>query len=124
MFSNIGKILFKSIERVRRSGEMQIGSKVEKHFVLGGLRKKDLTRFQILRSKNYLYAVLKKVFFNIVKDLFNSNERLCRSDKTQLNSKAERITVLGVLKKKYLTRFQILRSKTIYMQFNKKGFPL
>ena len=57
MFSNIVKDLFKSIERLRRSGKMQIASKAEEIIVLGGVRKKDLTRCQILRSKDYLYAV-------------------------------------------------------------------
>ena len=57
MFSNIGKDLFKSIERLRRSGKMPIGSKAEGNFVIGGLRKKYLTRFQILRSKDYKKAV-------------------------------------------------------------------
>ena len=51
------------------------------------------------------------MFFNIVKVLFKSIERLCRSGKTQLGFKAERFTVLGSQRKKYLTRFQILRSK-------------
>ena len=46
-----------------------------------------------------------------MKDLFKSIERLCRSGKTQVRSKAEGIIVLGSLRKKYLTRCQILRSK-------------
>ena len=50
------KDLFKSIERLRRSGKTQVGSKAEKNIVLGG-RKKYLTRCQILRSKDYLYTV-------------------------------------------------------------------
>ena len=37
--------------------ENQVGSKAEGIIVLGGLRKKYLTRCQILRSKDYLYAV-------------------------------------------------------------------
>ena len=45
-----------------------------------------------------------------MKDFFKSIERLCRSGKTQVGSKAEGIIVLGGLSKKYLTR-QILRSK-------------
>ena len=57
MFSNKGKDLFKSIEHLRRSGKMQIGSKAEGIIVLGGPRKKYLTRCQILHSKGYLYAV-------------------------------------------------------------------
>ena len=51
------KVLFKSIERLLRSGETQIGSEAEGIFALDGLRKKFLTRFQILRSKDCLYAV-------------------------------------------------------------------
>ena len=57
MIFNIVKVLFKSIERLCRSAKTQIGSKAEGIIVLGSLRKKYLTRFQILRSKNYLYAV-------------------------------------------------------------------
>ena len=51
------------------------------------------------------------MFFNIEKVLFKSIERLCRSAKTQIGSKAEGIIVLGSLRKKYLTRCLILRSK-------------
>ena len=51
------------------------------------------------------------MFFNRVKVLFKSIERLCRSAKTQIGSKAEGIIVLGSLRKKYLTRRLILRSK-------------
>ena len=46
-----------------------------------------------------------------MKNLFKSIERLCRSEKNQVGSKAEGIIVLGGLIKKYLTRCQILRSK-------------
>ena len=56
MFSNIVKDLFKSIERLIRSGEIQVGSTAAEIIVLDGLRKKYSTR-QILRSKDYLYAV-------------------------------------------------------------------
>ena len=51
------KDFFKSIERLCRSGNTQVGSKAEGIIVLGGLRKKYSTRCQILRSKNYLYTV-------------------------------------------------------------------
>ena len=56
-FFNIVKVLFKSIERICRSGKMQIDSKAERVIVLGSLRKMYLTRCQILRSKDYLYTV-------------------------------------------------------------------
>ena len=51
------KYLFKSIERLCRSGKIQVDSKAEGIIVLRGLRKKYLTRCQILRLKDYLYAV-------------------------------------------------------------------
>ena len=46
-----------------------------------------------------------------MKDFFKSIERLCKSVKTQVGSKAEGIIVLCGLSKKYLTRCLILRSK-------------
>ena len=57
VFSNILKDLFKSLERLSRSGKIKVGSKAEGIIFLGGLGKKYLTRCQILRSKGYLYAV-------------------------------------------------------------------
>ena len=51
------KDLFKSIERLCRSGITQVGSKAEWIIFLGGLSKKNLTCCQILRSKDYLYTV-------------------------------------------------------------------
>ena len=60
---------------------MQIGPIADEIIVLGNLRKKFLTRCQILRSKDYLNAVYQKVFSNIVKDLFKSIECLCRIGK-------------------------------------------
>ena len=51
------KDIFKSIERLCRSGKTQISSKAERNIVLGGLSKKYLARCQILRSKDYLYTV-------------------------------------------------------------------
>ena len=93
------KDLFKSIERLRRSGKIQVSSKAEGIIVLGDLRKKYLTCCQILRSKDCLYAVYQKVFSNILKDLFKSLERPSRSGKIQVGSKAEGIIVLGGLRK-------------------------
>ena len=51
------KDLFKSIERLCRSGKTQVGTKAGRIIILGGLSKKYLTRCQILRSKGYLYTV-------------------------------------------------------------------
>ena len=69
-------------------------------------------------------SLTQKVFSNIVKDLFKSIERLRRSGKIQVGSKAEKIIVLGGLRRKYLTLGQISAQKTIYMQFNKKCYPI
>ena len=70
MFFKIMKDLFKSIEGQSRSGKVQICSKTEGIIALGGLRYKYLIRCQISSSKYYRYTVQRKVFFNIVKDLF------------------------------------------------------
>ena len=99
MFFKILKDLFKLIERLYRSGKTQIGSKAERIIVLGSLRKKYLTRCQILRSKDYLYTVKQKAVFNIVKDLLKSIECLVGVVK-QIGSKAGGIVVLGGLSKK------------------------
>ena len=88
MFFNIVKELFKSIEGLSRSGKLQIVSKAEGIFVLGGLREKYLTRCQISSSKYYLYTVQQK-FFNIVKDLFKSIEGPSGSGKVQIGFKRE-----------------------------------
>ena len=101
MFSIIANDLFKSIERLCRSGKRQIDSKPEEIIVLGILRKKYLTRCQFLRSKRLSKYSLTKFFFNIVKFLFKSIERLCRKGKMQIASK-----------------------KTIYIHINKKCFQL
>ena len=111
VFFNIVKDLFKSCDVLRRSGKVQLSSNGKKFFVPGGLRKKYSERCQILRSKYYLYTVYQKVFFNIVKDLFKSNDVLRRSGKVRLSSNGKRNFVPGGLRKKYLERCQILRSK-------------
>ena len=49
--------LFKSIEILRKSVKVQIGSNGGEIFVVAGLRKKYLTGYQISSSKYYLYTV-------------------------------------------------------------------
>ena len=68
MFFNIKKDLFKSIERLCRSGKTQVGSEAKKINVLGGLSKKYLTR-QILRSYDYPEV------FQIVQNRFSNSYR-------------------------------------------------
>ena len=62
MFFNTVKDLFTSFEIQRKSGKIQIGSKGEGVFFLGGPGKKFLARCQILRSKYNLYTVQQSVF--------------------------------------------------------------
>ena len=57
MFFNIVRDIFDSIEGLHKSVKIQVGSTAAKIIVLGGLRKKYVTRCQILRSKDYLYTV-------------------------------------------------------------------
>ena len=120
MFFNIVKDLFKSYDILRRSGKVQLSSNGKRVFVPGCLRKKYLERCQILSSEYYLYTVYQKVFFNIVKDLFKSYDVLRRRGKVQLSSNGKKIFVPGGLRKKYLARCQILRSKyylhTVYQK--------
>ena len=105
------KDLFKSFEFLCKCRRIQIGSKGEEVFVLGGLRKKSLARCQILLSNYHLYTVQQKVFFKIVKESFKSIDLLRRSGKIKKSSNRERIFILGGLTKKYSARCQILRSK-------------
>ena len=57
------KDFFKSIEVLRRSEKVQISSKEEEIFVLDGLRKKYIARWQISALKILsLYILTKSVF--------------------------------------------------------------
>ena len=62
-----------------------------------------------------------KSLFNLVKDLFKWIEGLGRSVTTQVQSEGERIFDLGCIRKKYLIRCQISRSKTRYIVFQHKS---
>ena len=103
------KDLFKSIDCLRRSKQIQVGSTAEGTIVLGALKKKHLTCCQILRSKDSICSLPKSVS-NIVKVLFKSIEHLRWIGKIYVSSKPEKSFVLGGLRKKYSTCCQILRS--------------
>ena len=70
MFFNLVKDLCKLSEGWSRSVSILVGSETEGLIDLGFIRKKYSSRCQILRSKEFRYAVSRKVFFNVVKDLF------------------------------------------------------
>ena len=56
-------------------------------------------------------VVSRKVFFNLVKDLFKLNEGWSRGVSILVSSESAGIFDLGGLRKKYSCRCQILRSK-------------
>ena len=118
---NLVKGLFKWIEGLGRSVTVRVLSEGERIFDLGGIRKKYLIRCQISRSKTRYIVFQHKSLFNIVKDLFKWIEGLGRSFTVRVLSEGERIFDLGGIRKKYLIRCQISRSKTRYIVFQHKS---
>ena len=118
---NLVKDFFKRIEGLGRSVTVRIQSEGEKIFDLGGIRKKYLIRCQISRSKTRYIVFQHKSLFNLVKDLFKWIEGLVRSFTVRVQSEGERIFDLGGIRKKYLIRCQISRSKTRYIVFQHKS---
>ena len=114
---NLVKDLFKWIEGLGRSVTVRVQSEGERIFDLGGIRKKYLIRCQISRSKTRYIVFQHKSLFNLVKDLFKWIEVLVRSVTVRLQSEVERIFDPGCIRKKYLIRCQISRSKTRYIVF-------
>ena len=105
------KDLFKWIEGLGRSVNVRIQSEGERIFDLGGIRKKYLIRCQISRSKTRYIVFQHKSLFNLFKDLFKWIEGLGRSVTVPVQSERERIFDLGGIRKKYLIRCEISRSK-------------
>ena len=118
---NLVKFLFKWIEGLGRSVTVRVQSEGERIFDLGGIRKKYLIRCQTSRSKTFYIAFQHKSLFNLVKDLFKWIEGLGRSVTVRVQSEGERIFDLGGIRKKYLIRRQISRSKTRYIVFQHKS---
>ena len=83
--------------------------------------KKYLIRCQISRSKTLYIVFQHKSLFNLAKDLFKWIEGLGRSFTVRVQSEGERIFDLGCIRKKYLIRCQISRSKTRYIVFQHKS---
>ena len=107
----IVKDLFKWIEGLGRSVNVRIQSEGKRIFDLGGIRKKYLIRCQTSRSKTRYIVFQHKSLFNLFKDLFKWIEGLGRSVTVRVQSERERIFDLGGIRKKYLIRCQISRSK-------------
>ena len=112
---NIVKDLFKWIECLERSVTVRVHSEGERIFDLGGIRKEYLIRCQISHSKTR-YKVFQHeslLLFNLVKDLIKWIEGLERSFTVRVQSEGERIFDLGGIRKNYLIRCQISRSKLV-----------
>ena len=105
------KDLFKWIEGLGRSVNVRIQSEGARVFVLCGIRKKYLIGCQTSRSRTRYIVFQHKSLFNLVNDLFKWIEGLGRSVTTWVQSEGERILDLGGIRKKYLIRWQISRSK-------------
>ena len=118
---NLVKHLFKWLEGLVRSVAVRVQSERERIFDLGGIRKKYLIRCQISRSKTRYIVFQHKSLFNLVKDLFKWIEGLGRSVTVRVKSERERIFDPGGIRKKYLIRCQISRSKTRYIVFQHKS---
>ena len=114
---NLVKDLFNWIEGLGRSVTVRVQSEGERTFDLGGIRKKYLIRCQISHSKTFYIVFQHKSLSNLVKDLFNWIEGLGRSFTVRVQSEGERTFDLGGIRKKYLIRCQISRSKTRYIVF-------
>ena len=112
---------------------MNLGSREESHCpstVWGGkifaprwYTKNYLMRCQISRSKTRYKVFQHKslLLFNLVKDLFKCIEGLERSVTVRVQFERGRIFDLGGIRKKYLIRCQISRSKTRYIVFQHKS---
>ena len=117
---NLVKDLFKWIEGLGRSDTVQVESEAERIFDLGGINLvKDLFKWieKVLDTlsnfalKTRYLMFQHKSLFNLVKDLFKWIEGLERSVTVRVQSEGERIFDLGCIRKKYLIRCQISRSK-------------
>ena len=122
VFFNLVKDLFKLSEDWSRSVSILVSSESAGIFDLVGLRKKNSSRCQILRSKEFWYTVSRKVFFNLVKDLFKLSEDWSRSVSILVSSESAGIFDLVGLRKKYSSRCQILRSKEFRYAVSRKRF--
>ena len=118
---NLVKDLFKWIEGLARSVTVRVQSEGEKFFDLGGIRKEYLIRCQISHSKTHYIVFQHKSLFNLVKDLFKWLEGLVRSVTVRVQPERERIFDRGDIRKEYLIRCQISRSKTLYIVFQHKS---
>ena len=99
----------------------RVQSEAERIFDLGGIRKKYLIRSHISRSRTRYIVFQHKSFFNLLKELFKQIEGLGRSVTVRVQSEEERFFDLGGIRKKYLIRCQISRSKTRYIVFQHKS---
>ena len=121
---SLAKDFFKWIEVLSRSVIILEDSETEIIFDIGHLRKKVLNTLSNFELKKYSCAVSWKVIFSLVKDLFKWVEVLSRSVIILVGSETEIMFDKSHLRKKYLTRCQILSSKNTLVQFHEKWFSV
>ena len=122
MFFNLVKDLFKLNEEQSRSVCILVGFGTKGIFYLCSLRKKYLYRCQILPISKSLYAISRKVIFNLARNLFNWNEGYNRNVCILVGFETKRIFHLVCLRKKYSFRCQTLRSKNCPYAVSRKVF--
>ena len=124
VFFNLVKDLCKLNEGWSSSVSILVGSESAGIFDLGGLRKKYSCRCQILRSKECRCAVSRKVFFNLVKNLFKWNEGWSRSVSILVGSESEGLLDLGCLRKSTHVVVKFRAYKCLGMPFHGKCFSI
>ena len=109
---NLVKDLFKWIEGLERSFTVRVQFERENFFDLCGIRKSTwyVVKF---RAQKLAIVFQNKSLFNLVKDLFKWIEGLGRSVTIRVESEGKNFVLCGI-RKKYLIRCQISRSKTRY----------
>ena len=108
---NLVKDIFKWIEGLGRSVTVRVQSEGENFWPMCYTKKTSwyVVKF---RAQNSLFLVFQhKSLFNLVKDLFKWIEGLERSFTVRVRSEGEWVFDLGSIRKKYLIRCQISRSK-------------
>ena len=120
-FFNLVKDFFKWIECLERSFTVRVQSEGER--VLTYVVYEKSTWYVVkFRAQKLAIMFQHKSLFNLDKDIFKWIEGLGRSVTVRVQSEWEKVFDLGGIRKKYLIRCQISRSKTRYSVSKKIAF--